>query len=172
MKYRILFSLIYCLSFYPSYSNSDSTIKPKDFKNLVGCWKGSLTYLDYTSNKPFSMPANIIVKDFKTNNNIICSFIYPEEPGANAPDTIFITKNGRYLNNEEIKTKKKFKRDSLEILTETEGIDGNDNKAAKIRHTYTLGRNTYSIKKEVQFIGQSQWIIRNEYKFIRIKPCQ
>ena len=172
MKLRIFLSIVYCLSFFNSFSFSDSTITSKDFKNLTGCWQGSLTYLDYSTNKPFSMPANIIVKDFKKNNIIVCSFIYPNEPKANALDTIFISKDGRLLNNEPIKTKRSFGNDSLEIVTEINGMDGNDNKAAIIHHTYIIGSSTYSIKKEVQFIGQTKWILRNEYKFIRVKPCK
>lgn len=168
---RILLSIICCLSFCNSFSYSDSTITSKDLKNLTGCWKGSLTYLDYGTNKPFSMPANIIVKDFKNSNMIICSLIYPKEPAANSLDTIFISKDGRSINDEAIKTKRKFNRDSIEIVTEQSSIDGNDNKAAIIRHTYILGRSSYSIKKEVQFVGQTQWILRNEYKFMRAKNC-
>jgi hypothetical protein len=172
MKFRMLLSLIYCLSSYCSFAYSDSTVTSKEFKNLIGCWKGSLTYLDYSTNKPFSMPANIMVKDFKSSNLIICSMIYPEEPRANSLDTILISKDGRLLNNEAIKIKRSINKDSLEIVTEITGIDGNDNKAAIIRHTYMLGKNTYSVKKEVQFTTQTQWILRNEYKFIRTKPCR
>ena len=171
MKYKIFLSIICCLSFYHSFSYSDSTIRSKDFSNLVGCWEGSLTYLDYTSNKPFTMPANIIVKDFKNKKKITYSLMYPKEPGANSLDTIFISTNGRVLNNEVIQTKNSFNKDSIEIVTERSGIDGNDNKPAVIRHTYILGKRSYSIKKEVQFVGQSQWILRNEYKFVRMKSC-
>jgi hypothetical protein len=172
MKFRILLSAIYCFSAYCSFAFSDSTVTSKEFKNLIGCWKGSLTYLDYSTNKLFSMPANIIVKDFKSSNLIICSLIYPEEPRANALDTIFISKDGRLLNNEAIKIKRSLNKDSFTIVTEISGIDGNDNKAAILRHTYILGKNSYSVKKEVQFTGQTQWIVRNEYKFIRTKPCR
>ena len=171
MKCRILLSMSFCLGFHYCFSFSDSTITSKDFKNLIGCWSGSLTYLDYSTNKPFSMPANINVKDFKKTNLIVCSLIYPKEPSANALDTIFISKDGRRLNNEPLKNKRKLDKDNLEIVTEINGIDGNDNKAAVIRHTYILGSSIYSIKKEVQFVGQTQWILRNEYKFIRVKPC-
>jgi hypothetical protein len=171
MKVKIFLSIVYCLSCFHSFSFSDSTVTSKDLKSLTGCWQGSLTYLDYGTGKPFSMPANIMVKDFKKSNMIICSFMYPEEPKANSMDTIFISKDGRSLNNEPIKTMRRLGKDSIEIVTAFTGIDGNDNKAAVIHHTYLLGKNTYSIKKEVQFAGQSQWIMRNQYRFIRVKPC-
>ena len=169
-RLSILLSMVYCLSFYHAFSYSDSTITSKDLKNLAGYWEGSLTYLDYSSNKPFSMPANIVVKDFKNSNLIICSLIYPKEPNANALDTIFISKDGRLLNNAAITFKRRFNNDSLQVVTEIRGNDGNDNKAAIIRHTYMLGRNSYSVKKEVQFAGQTAWILRNEYRFKRVKP--
>jgi hypothetical protein len=171
MKYRILLSLFCSLGCYSAFSFSDSTITPKDFKNLIGCWQGSLTYLDYTTGKPFSMPANIMVKDFKDANNIIYSMTYPEEPKANSVDTLFISKDGRLLNNEPIKSNRLINKDSTEVVTEITGVDGNDHRAAIIRHTYMLGKDTYSVKKEVQFGGESRWIVRHEYRFSRTKPC-
>lgn len=117
------------------------------------------------------MPANLIVKDFKSTDFTICSLIYPKEPNANTLDTLFISKDGKLLNNEPVKIRRKLNKDSIEIITEVNGIDGNDNKAAILRHTYILSNNTYSIKKEVQFLGQTKCILRNEYKFIRTKPC-
>ncbi len=171
MKAGIRISLVSCICFYQFLSYSDPAITSKDLKNLVGCWKGSITYLDYTSNKPFSMPANIIINDFKRSNTIICSFIYPEEPAANSRDTLHISNDGRSFNNETITVKRKFNKDSIQLVTAINAVDGNDNKSAIIRHSYLLGRNTYSIKKEVQFAGETNWILRNEYKFTRMKPC-
>ena len=117
------------------------------------------------------MPADLVVKDFGNSNAIVYALIYPNEPKANSTDTLFISEQGRKLNNERITWKKKYKGDSLKIITAIPGIDGNDNKQAIIRHTYLLSSNTYSIKKEVQFTGQTQWILRNEYKFTRKTPC-
>ncbi len=171
MKHKIAICIIYCLCSYNSFSYSDSTVSSKDFKRLVGCWQGSLTYLDYSSNKPFSMPANIVVKEFKKGEPIVCAITYPKEPSANALDTIVISGNGRTLNDEAVKSKRTLGKDSLEIITELNGIDGNDDKAAIIRHTYLIGKNTYSLKKEVQFAGQPAWVLRNEYKFVRTRLC-
>lgn len=169
---HILFTIMGCLLLAISFSFTDPVISSRDFKGLIGCWSGSLTYLDYTSNKPFSMPVTITVKDFSNSNLVICSLEYPKEPAANALDTIFISKDGRLLNNETVKTKRVFGKDSLEIVTEITGVDGNDNKPAILRHTYLLGRNNYSIRKEVHFAGQNDWILRNEYKLVRAKACK
>lgn len=171
MRQRIFLFAVCCLSVYQSFSFSDSTLSPKDFKNLAGCWKGSLTYLDYTSNKPFSMPANIVVTDFKNSNIIVYTISYPEEPKANSTDSLFISADGRLLNNEPVVRKRKNDMGELEIATEVNSVDGNDSKPCIIRHTYTLGKNTYSIKKEVLFVGQEKWILRNEYRFTRASQC-
>lgn len=168
---RILLIAVCCLSVHPSFSLSDSTIVPKDLKSLVGCWKGSLTYLDYTSNKPFSMPANMVVKDFTNSGIIVYALAYPEEPSANSTDTLFISADGKSVNNEPVTGKTKTANHGLEIITEINSVDGNDHKPCIIRHTYTLGKNTYSIKKEVLFTGQEKWILRNIYSFTRAAGC-
>ncbi len=171
MKSRKFILLIVCVSCC-SFLSTDTTITPTELKNLVGCWKGSITYLDYTTNKPFSMPANITVNDFGKSNIITASLVYPDEPAANTLDTIFISEDGRSLNSETITSKIKFNKDSLQVVTETAGIDGNDNQPAVIRHIYTISSHVYSIRKEVQFTGQTNWIMRHEFKFMRVKPCR
>jgi len=169
MKYRYLHFSFFSIAFSIILIN-DPAISAKDLKNLKGCWQGTITYLDYSSNKPFSMPANMEVKDFRETNTIIYSMIYPKEPKANATDTIFISGDGTKVNGEMIISKKIFRKDSLLIITESKGIDGNDNKPATFRHSYLLGKHTYSTKKEVQFTGEAPWILRNEYRFRKI-PC-
>ena len=71
------------------------------------------------------------------------------------------------LNNERIISKGKNKWGDLEIITEENGIDGNDNKPAVFRHTYTIGKAVLINKKEVQFEGQNIWIKRHEYAYAK-----
>ena len=172
MKFSLLLCIAFCLCSFQSFSFSDSIVSSKDLKNLAGCWKGTLTYLDYRSGKPFTMPANFTVNEIKRKDMIIIWIEYPKEPKANGFDTIFISTDGRSLNNEMVKTKRFINADSLEIITEITGKDGNDDKPAIIRHAYILGKETYTVKKEVQFVGQAVWILRNEYKLIRARPCK
>ena len=59
-------------------------VSVKDFKPAFGKWKGTLTYLDYTSGKPYTMPCNIKVsKDGSNAQQLILAFEYPNEPKAN-----------------------------------------------------------------------------------------
>lgn len=66
-----------------------------------------------------------------------------------------------------MKSKKFLPNGNIEIVTEYYGIDGNDNKSALIRHTYTVGKSIFIKKKQVQFKGKSEWINRHEYSYTR-----
>ena len=133
----------------------------KDLSNSVGRWEGKLTYLDYSSGKPYTMLANIKIDLTSDKKGYIMGYEYPKEPQANSKDTTFIIDN--LFDKEKIV---EFKKDSVggfSLVTEIEGEDGNENKKAILRHTYQLISNTYSIKKEVKFEGSDIWVKRNEY---------
>ena len=133
----------------------------KDLSNSVGRWEGKLTYLDYSSGKPYTMLANIKIDLTSDKKVYIMGYEYPKEPQANSKDTTFIIDN--FFDKEKIV---EFKKDSVggfSLVTEIEGEDGNENKKAILRHTYQLISNTYSIKKEVKFEGSDIWVKRNEY---------
>lgn len=42
----------------------------KDFNSLIGSWEGSLTYLDYTTGKPYTMSADIEIKRLEKQINL------------------------------------------------------------------------------------------------------
>lgn len=143
------------------------TVSIKDFKPAFGKWKGTITYLDYTSGKPFTMPCNITVsKDKKNSNQLILAFEYPEEPKANGNDTLKISADGSMIDNEKV-ISKESKNGILQIITERNGVDGNDSKKALIRHLYTISKEIFIIRKEVKFDGEDKFIMRNEYKMSR-----
>ncbi|MFB9110583.1 hypothetical protein [Flavobacterium gyeonganense] len=144
--------------------NSFKTIQ-KDFYKLSGTWEGSLTYLDYSSGKPYTMPANIEIKRIGKSEKFVFSNIYPNETSANSIDTISISPDGKYIEKELVKSKRKLPDGNIEIITENFGNDGNDNKPATIRHTYTLGPTIYKNRKDVQFAGETEWINRHEYSY-------
>ncbi|MDB5202752.1 MAG: hypothetical protein JWQ27_2161 [Ferruginibacter sp.] len=171
MRYRLFLSMISCVLTINSFAFADSTLSSHELKNLAGCWAGTITYLDYSSNKPFSMPAKLRVADFNKTTTITGYLEYPEEPKANDADTFFLSADGRLFNQEPVKLKRSLGKDSLEIVTEILAIDGNDNKPALLRHTYLLSKNCYSVKKQVQFVGTQTWLLRNEYRFGRVAPC-
>lgn len=137
----------------------------KDFEKLHGAWKGSLTYLDYTSGKPFTMPANITAT--VQNRFIILQYDYPQEPKANGNDTININTEANTID-DALVTRKQLNTDgSLQIETEKKGKDGNDHKNAIIKHIYVISDTLFVSRKEVKFTGEKKWIQRNEWRFHR-----
>lgn len=136
-----------------------------DFKTLLGTWQGSLTYRDYSSGKPYTMPADVKIKRVGKTNKFIFSNSYPNETSANSTDTITISTDGKYIDKEKIKSRRKLTNGDIEIITEELGKDGNDNKPATLRHIYMIGKLTYKKRKDVQFAGETEWITRHEYAY-------
>lgn len=137
----------------------------KDFQQISGRWHGSLTYLDYSSGKPYTMPADIEIKRLDNTNKFLFSNIYPDEMSANSTDTISISKDGKRIDEALIKSRRKLPNGDVEIVTEETGEDGNDNKVATFRHTYTLGKASFRKRKDVRFVGEQAWINRHEYAY-------
>ncbi len=144
------------------------TVGMNDFAPAFGKMRGSLTYLDYTSGKPYTMPANIILGVSVSNRYALIRMLeYPDEPKANGKDTLLIEQGGAVFNGGKLVEKMRLPDGSLQMITEREGVDGNDNKKATIRNTYTIGKNIFSNRKEIRFAGEEKWIERHIYSFRR-----
>lgn len=149
------------------YAQKTLSVSPADFSQLSGHWQGKLTYLDYTSNAPYTMLADLDVKQTGSANKFEFHNAYPKEPGANSVDTLTISNDGKFLGEEKITGRLLLKNGSLEIVTEVAGTDGNDNRSATIRHIYLLGSKSFLIIKEIQFAGEKTWIKRHTYNYHR-----
>ncbi len=151
-----------------AFTQTISPVTVKDFKPAFGKWKGSLTYLDYSSGKPYTMPANVTIsKNGNNTHQLILAFAYPDEPKANGNDTLLISDDGLQIDGAIIVSKTKNSDGSLVIITDKEGVDGNDNRSATLRHVYTIGKKIFSNRKEVRFKGEEKFIMRNEYVMSR-----
>jgi hypothetical protein len=145
----------------------ETIVSVKDFKPGFGKWQGTITYLDYTSGKPFTMPCNLTISKDKTNTQrLVLAYEYPNEPKANGNDTIVISADGKMIDDEMFVSKEKV-NGVLTITAEKSGVDGNDNKKAILRHVYIIGKKTFIKRKEVKFDGEEKWILRNEFKMSR-----
>jgi len=169
-RFYLTFSITLLITTICNAQSNYKTI-PKDFEKLSGSWQGSLTYLDYSSGKPYTMPADIEIKRINKTNKFVFLNIYPKEASANSIDTITISTEGEYIDKELVKSRQKLANGLIEIITEELGEDGNDNKGATIRHTYTLGKTSFNKRKDVQFVGETKWIKRHEYSYTK-KPSR
>ena len=93
---KIIISLIFVVC---AINNTTAQkVTPSQLKIIEGAWVGSLTYLDYKSGKPFTMPANITFQQSKDNPNIFLRSIgYSTEPHANQKDSMIISMDGRMI---------------------------------------------------------------------------
>jgi len=161
MKNRLLIIVFLLLC---SFAKAQ-TFQVKDLSNSLGSWEGKLTYLDYSSGKPFTMLANVKISLTENKKGYIMGYEYPKEPEANSKDTTYEV--DQFFGKDKIVDFKKESNGDFRLVTEIMGEDGNDNKKAILRHTYLLKSATYSIIKEVKFEGSDSWIKRNEYLLTR-----
>ncbi len=158
------------MNFNTSSAQTLITVSKKDFTKLVGSWVGTLTYLDYSSNEPYTMPADININQIGKTNKFIFDNSYPNEPNANSSDTVTISTDGRRINDDTIKSNRYIDDGKLEIITEVLSVDGNESKPALIRHTYLISPDVFIVRKDVQFSGQTEWLKRHEYNYKKVKP--
>lgn len=144
---------------------AQNTITSDDLKKVVGEWTGNLTYMDYTTKKPFTMPANLTVSQGKNGNQLLLFNSYPNEPKANNKNKIRISKDGRQIDGNYVKSIENLANGDVQITTEYSGKD--NNKEALIRNIYILGTSHFVIRKEVKFENSEKWFVRNEYNYSR-----
>ena len=92
-KCVVLFSFLFISLF--SFAQEPKKVSVNDFSPALGKWKGSLTYLDYTSGKPYTMPAWVEIVPGKSQ--VVLGYEYPNEPKAvesRTIDTVIQAPNG------------------------------------------------------------------------------
>jgi len=148
-------------------SAQTAKVSASDLKPLEGKqWIGSLTYLDYSSNKKTSIKSNITITRSATDNlTWVFDLQYPLEPGANSKDDAKLSAEGRTFDGESVVERTKLPGGVLKIVTTKPGKD--DNRDATFRHTYLIGKAAFSIKKEVRIDGTSEFFERNTYSWTR-----
>ncbi|MBT8236739.1 MAG: hypothetical protein KJO04_11145 [Bacteroidia bacterium] len=165
MKYAtlIIFTVLSLLISHVNYAQN--TITPDDLTMISGEWQGSLTYMDYSTNKPFTMPANVTVEQGKNEYQVQLLISYPKEPNANSKDKIKISKDGLLINKIRVTTREVLPNKVVKITSEYEGKD--NNKSALLKKVYIFGPKQFIIRKEVKFDDAEDWLMRNEYSFKR-----
>ncbi len=147
-------------------SFSQAVISQKDFLPITGKWTGTLTYLDYTSNKTERIPANALI-ELAGADSYDQYLYYSAEPDKNKKFRYTISTDGRMLNDMTVVEKMMLEDGKLQLILESSGADGNDNKPARFRHILIIGEKTFSITKMVKFEGEKDYFQRNRYEFGR-----
>lgn len=165
----ISFFLFFIIS-VTAYGQSESLnnkILSKELAMLIGEWEGTLTYLDYSTNKPFTMPANLKVEAGKNEFEFKLYNSFPNEPKANNSSKLKIAKDGSKIDGKEILTRDTNAEGLLIFEVEFDGKDGNEGKKARIKEVYSIGNDTFSIRKEIRYLASQKWILRNEFSYNR-----
>jgi hypothetical protein len=109
------------------------------------------------------MPVELRIVKIEETNEFTFYFSFPDEPQANSEETFSISDGGTMLNGEPVTSKRLLEDGKLEIVTESTGTD--DDQPATIRQTYIIGADVFVTRKDVQFVGQEEWLNRNEFNF-------
>lgn len=169
MSYKLFFlsSIVVFLAFHSAIAQQSSSVSIRELSVLVGSWKGTLNYGGTIIRKPYTTTAELVVKQIGSSNKFELLHVYTKDPNDNTRDTISISDNGTALNRATIKSKRTTSDGNMEIITEVPGFDHDNDKAAIVRHTYTIGKQNYKFKKEVQLEGLSDWLERQEFNYAR-----
>lgn len=139
--------------------------EPEDLQRLTGArWTGALTYLDYRRNERVAIPAELVVTR-ESESSWTFEYVYPKEPQADGKQTIRLGDDGRTLADKLVVGREVLADGTIKLVTESDGTD--DDKPARLRFTYLIGANRYSIKKEVRPAGAAEFFERNEYSWTR-----
>jgi hypothetical protein len=162
----LVFSLLFFISAHCVLAQTKKvSFQISTLSSSVGKWKGTLTYLDYSSANAYTMPAEIDISYTRNKTGYIRAYSYPNEPKANSTDTTYTKDSGKYFGKEKVFSFVKNNSRDFTLITEFDDVDGNDKKEATIRHKYQLEGNSFIIRMDVKFKGTSIWINRHEYRF-------
>ena len=142
-----------------SASTTAAKASPTDFALIEGDgWTGQMTYLDYTTQKPSSIPVALNVKPV-AGRTVTYEIMYPRESKYNATEKLKLSKDGMRLNDKAIIKRDVQDGDSVKIVTLARGRD--DNRDADIRTTYELSVSALTISKDVKFDDGDEFFQRN-----------
>lgn len=144
------------------------TVSAADVDLLVGSgWSGTLTYLDYMSGKPYTMPATLAVERVAgaAEPTWRLKLGYPDEPKADSVRLVVLSEGGAVFDGEAVVERSPLVSGGVRLVTEGEGED--DHRPAWFRHEYEFGRGSCSIRKLVRFQGETTFLERNAYRWRR-----
>jgi hypothetical protein len=146
--------------------HAQQNISISDFRKLDGKWKGTLTYLDYSSNKLTTIPASTLI-EIVSDTEFDQYIFYTEEPDKNKKTRYRINATGTELGDRRLVEKIIQTDGGIKLVLESAGPDGNDNRPAVFRHIMVLSANKFVVTKMVRFEGEKDFFERHTYSFSR-----
>jgi len=141
-----------------------------ELSNALANWQGSLTYLDYGTQK--SVKLNTAVRGEMTRPDQLLLRLDYEEPNKThvfGTDTLTLAPDGTRVRWDgtdfAVKTKQWQPNQTMRLVLEGPGRD--DNRPVTIRKTVLLNPHLFTVRKQVQFTPDTVLIQRNYYQFTR-----
>lgn len=147
-----------------------AAVTPADIDRLTGApWKGTLEYLDYTSQKQVTIKSTLAVRRLPAQSDGTTAWSmavgYTDEPDANSGETATLSADGRTFRGEVVQERSVDAAGTLRIVTEQDGPD--DNRPARFRFVYLIAPTTVSIQKLVRFAPTEAFFERHIYRWSR-----
>ena len=137
-----------------------------DLSAVLAAWKGTLAYLDYGTQQTVTL--NTAMRGVMTRpDQLVLQFDYEESSKRHVfgTDTLSFAADGtrvRWDNTDFVLLSKQWlPGQTLQFVLEGQGRD--DNRAATLRKTVTLGPQQFVVKKEVRYALGTAFLQRNQY---------
>jgi len=157
---------IVALTLALTVSAQTARISPNDLKPIEGAqWVGTLTYLDYGTNKKTSIKSNITIsRSEKAGNVWNFDYQYPDEPKANSKSEPSLSADGSTFDGATV-LEKTVEGGKTRIVMIKPGKD--NNRTAVYRYTYEFGDGKFSVRRDVKIEGTEEFFERNTYSWTR-----
>ncbi len=128
-------------------------------------WAGALTYRDYGTGEPVTIPADLAVSAAAGKPDAWSfAYSYPDEPHANSVTTIALSADGGQLGDGDVVA---CDADGDGVRLVVARRETGDDRPALIRSTYLIQPGQFTLTKDVQFEGDAAFIERNQYRWSR-----
>src|SRR3954468_119439 len=112
-------AILALLTCYAVVAQKDTTMLPAAFKQLVGCWQGTLNYSGTIIRKPYSTTAALVVKQIGMSCQFEFLHIYGNDPNDKLADTLTIATDSSLLNHAPVTSRQYTPEGNLVIITES-----------------------------------------------------
>ncbi|MBP7622303.1 MAG: hypothetical protein KA745_15135, partial [Gemmatimonadales bacterium] len=111
----------------PASAQAKATVTPADIDRLTGApWRGTLEYLDYTSQKQVTIKSTLAVRRLPARSDGVTAWSmavgYTDEPDANSGETALLSADGRTFRGEAVQERSVDPAGTLRIVTEQAGL--------------------------------------------------
>jgi hypothetical protein len=170
MRYLLAVFLICCSALVHAQNNNRGQIFNKDLKMLVGTWTGNMVYTDpEKNNQQFTLPTTLLISD-KTDS-LLLVFNYPNSDGIQVSDTsslrIYDAEGKLRIDGALYDIGQTVRRGpTLQVIGEKRNFF-DQQRVSDLQQTITFNAGSLKILKEVRYLENEFYFIRNRMTFTR-----